>query len=89
MSEVYLDPAASLAVKLGGLENLASAAGVSLSRASRYRQSKDKGGTGGLIPSNRQQRILDWAARNGIDIGPQDFFSAAKVRRRERPRQVA
>jgi hypothetical protein len=84
MSEVYLDPAASIAVKLGGLENLASAAGVSLSRASRYRQPKDKGGTGGLIPSSRQQRILDWAQQHGVKLGPADFFSVPKTSGRER-----
>jgi hypothetical protein len=87
MSEVYLEPAASIALKLGGLENLASAAGVSLSRASRYRQSKDKGGTGGLIPSNRQQRILDWAQQHGVKLGPSDFFSAS--RSSEHSRHVA
>jgi len=89
MSDTYLDPAASLVAKFGTLKRLADAAGVSESRACRWRLPKELGGTGGIIPSTRQQRILDWAARNGIDIGPQDFFSAAKVRRRERSRQVA
>ena len=80
MSDTYLDPAASLAVKLGGLENLAAAAGVSVSRASRYRQPKSKGGTDGLIPSTRQQRILDWAVQRGVPITPADFFSVRDER---------
>lgn len=80
MSEVYLDPAASLAIKLGGLENLAAAAGVSLSRASRYRKPKEKGGTGGLIPASRQSLILQWAKANGKQVGPADFFAASEVR---------
>lgn len=79
MTDAYLEPAASLAEKLGGLEALAAAAGVSISRASRYRQPKDKGGTGGLIPSHRQQRILNWAREHKKQIDPRDFFPPEKV----------
>jgi len=79
MTDDHLDPAATLAIKLGGLEKLAEAAGVSVSRASRYRQPKEKGGTGGLVPSSRQQRILDWAERNNIKLGPSDFFASRKT----------
>lgn len=87
MTDFYLEPAATLAVKLGGLEKLAEAAGVSVSRASRYRQPKEKGGTGGLVPSSRQQRILDWAKSNGVKLGPEDFFVPRRMS--ECPRHVA
>lgn len=89
MSETYLDPAASIVAKFGTLKRLADAAGVSESRACRWRLPKELGGTGGLIPSTRQQRILEWAGANGINIRPEDFFASAKVRRRERSRHVA
>jgi hypothetical protein len=74
MSDAYLDPAASIAVKFRTLKRLAEAAGVSESRACRWRLPKELGGTGGMIPSGRQQRILDWAAENGVPISPEDFF---------------
>lgn len=81
MSDIYLDPAASIVAKFGTLKKLADAAGVSESRACRWRLPKEVGGTGGIIPSTRQQRILDWAAQNGVKIGPEDFFSGPKSKR--------
>ena len=80
MKEQHLEPAATIATKLdgingrSGLENLAEAGEVSLSRACRWRLPKDQGGTGGWIPSSRQQRILDWAKARKIDLKPDDFF---------------
>jgi len=74
MSETYLNPAAALMIKLGGPERMAEAAGVHVTRVYRWRVPKSKGGTDGLIPAKKQQKILDWARKNNIDVSPSDFF---------------
>lgn len=74
MRNGYLDPAYTIIRKLGGIEKAAEASGASENRVYRWQLPRDRGGTDGLIPSKRQQRILDWAAERNIKLRPADFF---------------
>jgi hypothetical protein len=89
MAEIYLEPAATIIQKLGGLEPTAEAARVSVSRVCRWRKPKELGGTGGLIPSGRQQPLIDWARSKGIELEPADFFASVKNRKPICSRHVA
>jgi hypothetical protein len=74
MEHEYLEPAASIIDKLGGVDAAAEAAGVDRSRVRRWRSAKDKGGTGGLIPSRHHQPLMQWAREKGRPLRPEDFF---------------
>jgi hypothetical protein len=87
----YLEPAHSIIEKLGGPEKAAEASGVHISRVRRWRLPKNpvkgkgnSGGTGGIIPATRQQRILDWARAHNIPLTPADFFVRNTHRSRSR-----
>lgn len=86
MSREYFDPAYTVIKKLGGLENAALASGASESWVSRWRVSKDRRGTGGLIPSKYHSRILEWARENKKSLRPSDFFGAPSRRAPENPK---
>lgn len=60
--------------KCGGHQAVAEMAGVHVSRVHRWTYPKERGGTGGLIPTQHQQKLLDEARDRGIDLGPSDFF---------------
>lgn len=53
--------------KFGSQAAVAKAAGVTQAAVSQWR-------TGKFIPSRRQQRILNAAREQGIDLSPSDFF---------------
>ncbi|MDX2287498.1 MAG: hypothetical protein NW217_01575 [Hyphomicrobiaceae bacterium] len=44
-------------------------------RVRRWEYPKEKGGTGGLIPSDCQQTLLDAARAEGKDLRPEHFFT--------------
>lgn len=74
MRNEYLDPAYTIIQKLGGMQNAVEASGASETRVYRWQLPRNRGGTDGLIPTKRQQRILDWAAKKNINLVPADFF---------------
>lgn len=48
--------------------------GVHSSRVHRWTYPKERGGTGGTIPSQHQQVLLDGALARGLGLRPSDFF---------------
>jgi hypothetical protein len=60
--------------KCGGAQRVADWLGLKVSAVHRWKYPQDRGGTGGLIPSNRQQELLERARAEGIDLKPSDFF---------------
>lgn len=57
-----------------GVAIVAEIAAVHTSRVHRWTYPKERGGTGGTIPSQHQQAILDGAKARGIELRPEDFF---------------
>ena len=69
-----LNPASHIIALLGGPQATAKLAGVHISRVFRWTYPKARGGTGGLVPAQHQQHLLDSARARGIALEPADFF---------------
>ena len=69
-----LNPASHVIALLGGPQATAELAGVHISRVFRWTYPKARGGTGGLVPAQHQQHLLDCARARGIALEPADFF---------------
>lgn len=69
-----LEPAHTVITICGGYAETARMSGRSEVRVRRWEYPKEKGGTGGLIPSDCQQTLLDAARSEGKDLRPEHFF---------------
>lgn len=70
-----LEPAHTVIKICGGFEATAAMADRSEVRVRRWTYTKEKGGTGGLIPADCQQRLLDEARSRGLPLRPEHFFA--------------
>lgn len=77
--EVALNPAERIIGKFGGARIIADEIGVNQNAVHKWTYPKAKGGTGGLIPSDKQQAVLDAAKRLGKNVSPWDFFEDAQA----------
>ncbi|WLP53222.1 hypothetical protein [Agrobacterium fabrum] len=73
MSENHLEPAKSVIAKIG-VERVSVITGKHISRVYRWMYSKERGGTGGIIPSADAFRLLAHARSEGIQLSADDFF---------------
>lgn len=73
-----MTPAERIIEKCGGKARVAKLAGVHVTRVHRWTLPKEQGGTGGLVPTKRQQALLDNARKEGIDLSTADFFEVAQ-----------
>lgn len=71
-----MEPAHTVITICGGYAETARMSGRSEVRVRRWEYSKEKGGTGGLIPSECQQLLLDAARAEGKPLRPEHFFVA-------------
>jgi hypothetical protein len=75
-----MEPAISLITKIGngnfakGVNRLHLWTGIKKDAIYRWRYPVEKGGTGGVVPSQHQQKILDAARREGVPLTTADFF---------------
>ncbi|MFT5540289.1 MAG: aspartate carbamoyltransferase catalytic subunit [Alphaproteobacteria bacterium] len=69
-----LDPAAHIIRKCGGPDAVADMVGIHPSNVHRWTYPKDKGGTGGSIPSRHHAKLIAAAAAQGVNLTPDDFF---------------
>ena len=60
--------------KCGGPAVIANWADISVQSVYRWTYPRERGGTGGLIPSEHQYPLLEKARAAGIDLSPADFF---------------
>lgn len=72
----YVSPVAKRVLdKLGGVPKVAKILNRKPSGIYKWTYPRARSGTGGLIPSECQQPLLDYAHANGIaDLTPEDFF---------------
>lgn len=75
MAKEHLNPAATAIAKLGGPDRVSEITGKHISRIYRWMYAKARGGTGGRVPQDDAQKMLEFAKREGIDLSPADFFS--------------
>lgn len=71
------NPAERIIKLCGGADRVAEFAEISKNRVLRWTYPKARGGTDGLIPTSRQQLIMQNAVAAGIKIKPADFFVRA------------
>jgi len=69
-----LEPAASIISRFGGQDRVIAITGASRTRVYRWTQSKDAGGTGGVIPTNHALTLLQYAKDNGVPVTADDFL---------------
>jgi hypothetical protein len=69
-----LEPARTVIEICGGARRVSDLCGRELSRVYRWTYAREKGGTGGLIPSEVQPLLLEQARAAGIDLRPEHFF---------------
>lgn len=69
-----LEPAHSLIRKCGGFAAVARMTGRSEVRVRRWTYPVDRGGTGGMIPTEVHERLMLAARAEGVDLRPDDFW---------------
>jgi hypothetical protein len=74
MKTAPLNPAAHVIAISGGVDAVAAICGVNRIQVHRWTYTKAKGGTGGLVPSQHQVTLLEWARENDVALTPDDFF---------------
>ncbi len=69
-----MEPANTIIQVCGGFSAVAEITGRDETRVRRWTYTKDKGGTGGLIPSECQQVLMEEARKRGLPLTPEHFF---------------
>ena len=83
----YLDPAYSVIRKFAGPEGklsegidaVAAITKADRTRVYRWMRPREKGGTGGLIPSQQQKKLFEHAKENRLPLKPGDFFGGVRA----------
>lgn len=77
----YLEPAHTLILKFApngklsaGIDLVSAVTGTDRTSVYRWMKPKDKGGTGGIVPTKKQQQLFEYAQKNRIPIQTSDFF---------------
>lgn len=72
-----MSPAEKVIEAFGGVRVLARLLGRNPSSVVRWRQPKAEGGTGGVVPSALQGRVLVLARERGLDITAEDLIAVS------------
>ena len=68
-------PAELVIARFDGVCALARLLGKNPSTISRWKKSREEGGTGGLVPSQSQSRLLALALERGIQLTPAELMT--------------
>lgn len=80
-----MEPAKRIIKLLGGEGVVARITETAYTAPYRWQASREKGGTGGLIPQRHHVRLLAYAAENEIALTAADFLGAAEPVREAAP----
>ena len=69
-----MEPAKTVIELCGGFDAVANMTGRTSLRVRRWTYPKDRGGTGGLIPTDCQHALLEQARKRGVLLEPHHFF---------------
>lgn len=72
---MHHEPAATIIAKFGGIREVASIVDVNVHTVTKWRLSKDKGGTGGSVPHWHVPKLIAEAESRGVDLTYSDFFA--------------
>ena len=56
--------------------NVSKLLGIHITNVYRFTYPKEKGGRGGLVPTEHIQSLLSWARANNVDLTADDFFES-------------
>jgi hypothetical protein len=70
-----LNPAHSIVARCGGIQTVADWLRLNRTSVLRWTHPRDRGGTGGLIPSKHQAKLMRAAGSHGVTLRPEDFFN--------------
>jgi hypothetical protein len=73
------EPATTIIRRLGGDTVVAGIAGVHRTRVSNWKRSREKGGTGGIIPHWHVAKLLAYAWQNNIELTEADFAPRVQI----------
>jgi hypothetical protein len=71
---MLLEPANTVITICGGVTEVARITGRSEIRVRRWGYPKSRGGSDGLIPSDIQQVLMDFARENDVPLQAEHFF---------------
>lgn len=74
-----MNPAQYVISEFGGIRATGRAIGRHQSSVHRWLDSKQDGGSGGLIPSENHRKILAEAKKRGLDITPDHLVYGDKI----------
>ncbi len=69
-----MEPARTIIKSLGGARKVAHLLGVHRTAVYKWTWTKEKGGTGGLIPFNHARKVIDAAKECGLSLTADDFL---------------
>lgn len=69
-----MNPASKVIEKLGGEAVVAEVLETASTAPYRWQYSREKGGTGGLIPQRHHRKLLDFAHQNQISLKAEEFL---------------
>lgn len=69
-----MEPAASIIELCGGVAKVAEWLDLNRTSVLRWTHPRNRGGTGGLVPSWHQPELLARAQAEGVDLTPEHFF---------------
>lgn len=85
-NQKYLDPAYGVIMRFSpegkmsqAIASVAAATGRTESWVYRWMLPKERGGTGGLIPSKDQRMLFEYAQKRKLPLSASDFFSIARA----------
>ena len=76
MVSSIMEPANTIIELCGGFKAVSAITGRDETRVRRWTYSKERGGSGGLIPSDMQQVLMRAARAKGLPLAPEHFFPA-------------
>ena len=77
-----MEPARTIIEKLGGVTVVSEITGTAYTAPYRWQHSKERGGTGGVIPLKHHRVLMEAAREKGVLLSAEDFLPTVPARRR-------
>jgi hypothetical protein len=76
---IPMNPAQQIIARLGGEAQVSFITGTAYTAPYRWQASRQKGGTGGLIPQRYHRGLIDYARAKGIPLAAEEFLAPETV----------
>lgn len=78
---MHCEPANSIITKFGGVDAVAAIVDTTAGQVRRWRRTKEKGGTGGIVPHWHVEKLVSAAQARRIKLKPADFAPVIELAR--------